>query len=438
MSVVHPGVPEEIAIAGAKLLVQLRAIFKGGEVLLRPADVVRMGDRFHHISIGIADFLKACDLGDGADVQASKLLSAFDADGCAPGCSSTVPEDVQPLYDSRLSVEDFLEFQRLWKHVYYGRQASTIEDWSIYGKPYKHRPYSAEVASHFELNDAYTLEHVGFKAPVFALADGVKFSKRRFTQVATQECQCNAPWHQRSLWERQPWVAYELPPPSGDWQPRWVEAESCRVWHRLVEPGFDFPDTREMPAEDAKMMCAQPLAVPRSVNHPPQDVTSEGSARQDAPASGSAVPSQTCKMQAGGVAKSGDLLMWAASDADDVSGDVAELQGSDEEDMSSDVAESDADDVEECSKLGEESAESESLDVDPLESGDGCPMTPSCRRAEEGETPETSAPQARRKLNDVWDEVRGDVCCLPWGDVLGDDSSDDRASEDLYCNESEQ
>ncbi len=58
ISVAHPGVPEGAAISSAKLLVQLRAVLRGGEVCSHPVAVVRTAESFNIIAAGVADFLK--------------------------------------------------------------------------------------------------------------------------------------------------------------------------------------------------------------------------------------------------------------------------------------------------------------------------------------------------------------------------------------------
>ena len=109
-----------------------------------------------------------------------------------------------------------------------------------------------------------------------------------------------------------------------------------------------------------------------------------------------------------------------------------------------------------------ESEVSESLDVDPLDSGDPGSRPdetfianskpdepgPSNSGAHEPGSASSRASQGlvapldrvNAELNGVWDDALNSVLLdvTPWGDVLGDNSSDDCASEEAYCNEAEQ
>ncbi len=177
------------------------------------------------------------------------------------------------------------------------------------------------------------------------------------------------------------------------------------------------------------MVRDQFQAVPCNVNRPPREVSIKVSGKHDAPASGSAVPHQTSKrQQACNAGECGGLLMWTTS---------AGMQESDEED--------ELQEGEECIDYEEEGEESESLDLDPVESGGWCPATPTRALRTDIETPEKIGSTAHTELNDVSGNVQkyypsdsSDVSPAPLGDVLGDNSCDDCASEEEYCNESEQ
>ena len=409
-TVVHPGLPEDIAVAGANLLVKLRMILTGIEVSLKPSDVVCMATKFHVIVAGIDDLLVAISREEAAELQALELLIMFE-DGCgSPRSSRQVYEDMQPRQDFKGLEADLVEFQRWWRKVYHRRRADTIEGWSIYGKPYKCRPYLAEAASRWDLNLNCTqqlLELADFKAPVFALVGTPDDGRPRLTRGGTG-CQCNTPWHHRSLWERQPWVAYELP-------------------------------------------------LPNASEEPGHGVFEQSASAQTAPASGSADPDVNAATHEAGAgvldgciketfandcprAASNDLLVWSAEDEEDLSSDAAETQESHEE-VEEEEEEEDAEEEEEEEEddeeselemeAEEESEESVSLDVDILESGDpgsrpDGPVSASSRSDEPG---------SPGNCVDLFVEQPSDGA--PWGDVRGDNSSDECVSEPAYYNESE-
>ena len=115
-----------------------------------------------------------------------------------------------------MDFSDFLERLDGIVEVFREKVNKAKTGWTIYGRPCKRRPSLVEVACHLELNETYTqelLERLKFQAPVFALVDGSMSFKQQFTRGCAIDCQCNTPWHQCTLWERQPWVAYELPLP---------------------------------------------------------------------------------------------------------------------------------------------------------------------------------------------------------------------------------
>jgi hypothetical protein len=276
------------------------------------------------------------------------------------------------------------------------RRANTPVGWTIHGRAYKQRPHLVEVDSLSELNEGYTqglLERIDFKAPVFALVAGDPSLRPRFTRAATQNCQCNTPWNERNLRERQPWVAYQLPPAS-------------------ASAGVDCHINSGAPAGPSV----------------PSPVSTE--------------PAQRATQQSDGVQEKrcphhDDLVIWTPDDEAEVSSGEGEVQdtGSESETMELQEEPEEKEEDEHGRESGSEAVES--LDVDPLESGEGCPPTPPHRQVEDGETPEEKAPRARRKLNDGSADAWEYDCFPAWGDVLGDDSSDDCVSEGLYCNESE-
>jgi len=402
VSVGQPVVPEDVAISSAKLFVQLRVMLRGGEVCVQPADVVRVGTMFNVIAARAGNFLKA-----PSSKNAGAFLDALDADHGAPGSAST-PIDTKALHEfgQALSMHYLSLKERrlctLRRLEEVARKMRKPEGWSIHGKPYRSRPCLTEVTDSSQLNGTFTsnlLESIGYRAPVFALAGGADSSQPSFTRGLTGECKCDVPWHLRCSWERQPWVLYNLPPSSG------------------VRQAEDFTGSVESLAEHRRAACDQPLAVACSISHPTHGQ------EQNAPASGSAAPRQTAKS---------DLLLWTASDEEDVSSSASEIVESDG-----------MEELVDFDKEGEES-ESESLDVDPVESGGRCHTTPQKARSADIESPEKMGPPAQARPRDVCVEVRkdgfhpSDVPAAWLSDVLSDDSSDDCGSEENYCNESEQ
>ena len=225
ISVAHPGVPEDIAIWGAKLLLQLRYALTRIDRRLCPADVVRTAEKFDAISPGLATFVQ-----EPSPTQAWALLSMFESEHVVPAPSvdktgvpgsASIPADSpdmrtweQFLQDHYADFSDFLECLNCVVKAFREKVHKAKTSWKIYGRPYKRRPYLAEVPCYTELNETYTkelLKRAKLQAPVFTLIDGDMSFKPRFTRGFANDCQCNTPWHERSLWERQPWVAYELP-----------------------------------------------------------------------------------------------------------------------------------------------------------------------------------------------------------------------------------
>ena len=394
ISVAHPGVPEDVAISSAKLLVQFRAFWRGGEVCLPPADLVRMAERFDTIAAGAADFLK-----EPSSQKVFSLLCKFDPHQGAPGSAST-PEDTQALRQLRQALS--MHYSHLQEHRrsmlkrFQGdaQKMNTPAGWSIHSKPYKRRPHLTQVSSLSDLNGEYThdlLENIGFRAPVFALVGGSALSSERqlttdswlvvsrLVRAASYDCKCSVPWHQRGLWERQLWVEYELPAASGAWHARWEESKGCIVWYESVTVCSGIAAAVQLSAE----------AI-----HAPWDSSSKADGKQDAPASGSAVQKMTSKRQARSADKFDELLMWTASGEEDVSSDAADVEESlhdqsqgegfeeqGDEDMEADAAEA----------LHENSQSEESWDADDPEGYGDCHQTPprkTCHEkpAEEGTT----------------------------------------------------
>ena len=160
MDVVHPGVPEDIAIWGAKLLGQLRAASTRTETHLCPADVVCMAQRFSIIAAEFTAYLNA-----PSPEQEWRLLSSFDPQQVGPGCASDhrsagsagVFADLQAQVQFMSDVENF---QRHCTRMYESfhedaRQANTPVGWSIRGRGFKQRPYLLEVDSLSELNEGH-------------------------------------------------------------------------------------------------------------------------------------------------------------------------------------------------------------------------------------------------------------------------------------------
>ena len=225
MSIVHPGVPEDIAIGVAELLVKLRNVLTRVDRRLCPADVVRTAEKFDVILPGVGIFIQ-----EPSPIQAFVLLSLFepknvvpdplvDAAG-VPGSASSPADsfDMQAwgdfLQDHYADLSDLLGRLNCVVEAFRDSFHKATTSWKIYGRAYKRRPYLVEATCHTKLYETYTqelLKRTKFHAPVFALADGNMSFKPRLTRSFAIDCQCNTPWHERSLWERQPWVAYELP-----------------------------------------------------------------------------------------------------------------------------------------------------------------------------------------------------------------------------------
>jgi len=407
--------------------------------LLRPADVVRMAKRFAVIAPAFTNLLE-----EPSPKKASVLLRAFGSEHVVPGVagdqdmpgSASMPENVEAWEEFKQTYfTDLVEFherltlkiERFQEDL---RKARAPQGWSIYGRPYKHRPYLVEVASRTKLDEAYTqelLQRVRFQAPIFALVDDDASMKPRFSRGWAPDCQCNTPWHQRSLWERQPWVAYELPDVA--------QQLPCRIAAAAV-PEPVAPASGSAMQGDAALACDLPLAASGRFRSPGHGSMAE-KVQQPAPAPSSADFCQADMMETCGAAKSADLIAWTADD-EDGSIDASEVQqsGDDEVDEGSEV--------EDRSDVSAETAGSESLDVDPLESGSWCDMTPARKHGADTETPEKTEQPSRAMLNDALcdgqedcSSMSSDACPLPVGDVLGDHSSDNCASEEDYCNESE-
>ena len=110
MDVVHPGVPEGIAIWGAKLLGQLRAALTRTEPHLCPADVTRMVQQFDIIAAEVTAYLNVPSPG-----QEWRLLSSFDPQHVGPGSASDrraavsagIFADVQAQVQFRSDVDKF-------------------------------------------------------------------------------------------------------------------------------------------------------------------------------------------------------------------------------------------------------------------------------------------------------------------------------------------
>ena len=460
ISVTHPGIPEEVALGGARLLVQLRAILSSVDAPLGPADVVRMAARFDVVSPALAKF---CE--DPSLKQALKLLSLFEPDSVAsvltsdqsaPG-SASAPEDnlawEQFIQDRHGDFVDFLIRLRCLGKVFDEdvRSARAPDRWKIYDRAYRRKPYLVEVPRYAGLDHTYTqdlLEHVKFQAPIFALVDGDAALKPRVTRGWAQDCKCNTPWHERSLWERQPWVTYEVPPPQA------ASRFGCRIaaaavaeqtapasgsaalaLHEVASCAAGMPDTVSG-TQTSCMSSAEGFQGTAKVHH---NTDAEVIGKLVVSASGTTTPQEkpTISEKA-----HEELLTWTSEDETGFSSERGEMQSSDEESVETQVDEER--NKEQWNHEGDEETEAsaseelEPLDVDPFESGDGCPATPLRRLTEEGDTPEKSHQAPRGRLNAARDRDEEDVCFPAWGDVLGDNSSDDCPSPDAYCNESEE
>ena len=98
ISITHPGVPEDVAIGCARLLVQLRVVLRGVDSPLCLADVVCAAGRFDVVAPALAKF---CE--EPSQKQALLLLSLFESvhaaasptgDKSAPGSASTSEDNL--------------------------------------------------------------------------------------------------------------------------------------------------------------------------------------------------------------------------------------------------------------------------------------------------------------------------------------------------------
>ena len=208
--VAHPGLPEDLAIEGARLLVKFRALMGSDGEPFCPAHVLHVARRFNNISTATDAVLR-----DKSPRQASNLLRAFRVGAGAAG-SATAPQQWAVEECLRDCSEDLLNFQ---KHCAKVRKdfcskvckANAIESWNICGMPCKQQPHLTEVNHSCDLNGDYTqrlLEHAKFQSPIFALVHGSQIGQPRLTRGVHPDCQCLVPWHQRSAWEQQPWIKY--------------------------------------------------------------------------------------------------------------------------------------------------------------------------------------------------------------------------------------
>ena len=454
--VVHPGVPEDVALGCAKMLVQLRAILTQSGIDLCAADVVRGAERFPIIVPSLAKFVQ-----DPSPEHAQILLHSFDPGCVGATCSAPDPETPgsasvpggswaweQFKQDHYMQFSGFLERLQCLTNRYREdiRKASAPEGWRIYGRPYKHRPYFVEVSSCAKLDEAFTqelLERAGFQAPVFALVHGRATSKPRLSRGWAPGCQCNTPWHQRSLWERQPWVAYGLPPQGVAQQSH--EQFGAAVVVELMAPASGSAVPPSQSSTKRSMEAGSVGCTAHIQDMQKECVTSEPDVSEGrvAPAPGSATSLQTRGMHEEPDLGHSQLLTWTSEDEAAASSEQGDMQysdiGSDSSEQEGQSSKEDLQEGEEGAALDEEAGDKvESLDVDIVDSGDGCPYTPLRNPVECGETAAKVEPPYCAEPRDVSQNLQDDGCTFAWGDVLGDDSSDDVASEGVYVNESEQ
>jgi len=278
------------------------------------------------------------------------------------------------------------------------------------------------------------LSKYGFASPIFAAVDAQR--PPRLTLAATSDCKCLVPWADRSMWERlcSGLVRYELPLRASLWQPIWVSRRGQYVW-TFPQRWDDVAKTlhtcigkRELTdhcmalfghcccfsdGSGPSMGHAQAMSVNKSVLQVGCN-TSVVMGRDVAPASGSEGlhPSSQLTVQTEGDILADDLVPWASeSDGNGSECSAESAMDSDEQIDKEDECEVGLWDAEE--QEGGESS-SESLDVDPVESGDVCPATPPARYRPAADTAEKTNP-------------------FLGGDVMCDSSSD--IEHEPYCNE---
>ena len=242
-SVSHPGLPEDMALHTAQFVVRLRGLVDNVDEVLHPRDVINAAERFASLLPILQGFRQTPSM-----CQARLLLRAWAGIGDnAPGFASAF-EDFQQhslvqLLEGYQGV--LAEFERRVedaKRVH----TSAIEGWRLNGPSGYSSTQRAHLttSTHFSELDGSRIQQVlqrnNFQSPIFALVDGSAAAlKPRFTRCSTDDCCCNVPWHQRAPWERQPWIAYELPVPPTMWQACWEESQQCVVWRLSNQEGLD-------------------------------------------------------------------------------------------------------------------------------------------------------------------------------------------------------
>ena len=407
--------PEDVAVRVAQALVMLASLWHGRQYCLVAALVVRCASKWKEMEDFLVS-LPACS--PGPQVNSDKLQ--------VPGSASTWGIKVTPelhASDERFPFDDDLGKrdcvlpswqQHAAKSCFISYVAAVRQDLlARFHKAFQpqQRQEASDFASRIErTSSARLLTHderqqvlrkYEFASPIFALVSDLQ--PPRLTIGATSDCKCLVPWNQRSLWERScaGQARYELPPRSSLWQSNWAGVSEKHVW--------TLPRSWEHEVR-ALCMCANEATFtelcklllerfgdcigiggqPVHNSHESWNDKSElqegangSSVRTDAAsASGSARRYEfTCKILDDKVRSQGDdLIEWdsegdgeGASSPDQSSTDNVEQSLCEGEDC---VVEEQGVDENDDQDDNHDDDDSISLDVDPLESGDGCPQTP--------------------------------------------------------------
>jgi len=425
--------PEDVAIGFAKRVAQLRATINGHVVVVRPADVIAVVDRVSHIvasvegfpkSVGRVDILSAVGgCSPTAELDAAASLAVDDFVGAILGLANGM----------RVRVEKLLEAGRVngWKPAADSEIRAGLSSKSL---PRQHRMVIDRVRYECDLDHDFTQEALkqrGFESPIFALVDDLVGVPRQ-TRGATEDCSCEVPWHMRSIWQRAPWVVYELPPVHEEWESVWLESDQCIAWAYRGKDSVD-----------------QPLAVvnekPAARHVPPSCIAQEAerAAVNSQPLLNRHFDTRGSKQPSG--SGDNDFVAWASDDEAGALSDICETQHSeeginvaqdDEEDEEEEVHAEQHDEEAEVPSSGDDS---EPLDVDVLESGDGCPATPP-RRARQLEL-STLARSAQKETEhkhhstDVLIGSYSEKRSKPQTDSLVPASGSTATSADLAANE---
>jgi hypothetical protein len=355
----EPRLPEDIAIAFAKCVVQLRAAINAQAAVLHPVDVVAVASRVAEIAVAIEGFPETAFVADILKAAGGCSLTG-ELDGVA-GCALVdfVKQTRELLNEIEERADKVREACRVcgWCPA---KDASIQSGLPSISQPRAHSMCIDRVRYESHLDKDFTqkaLKQRGFESPVFALVDHICGMPRQ-TRGATTYCVCNVPWNRRPSWERLPWAVYVLPPVHEGWSVISSDADGT-AW---VCQGTGF--------------VKQPLAFTRdlqTIHNAASCIVTPGAGSCPRP------PSSSC----------GDLAAWVSEDEAETKaeGDDLELEAErgraevDGDEESQEAAEeSERETVESSPSDSHASQDSDTLDFEDPEGYFECPQTPPRKR----------------------------------------------------------